>query len=160
METLRIYLILPLYHEFVNSKNYEKLHTPFGNAISRLNEIPKKIVGKWWSQTTLEWFEHLVSNYKDVVSYIISFKIPPVVGIASEKRVRKMKIFINRQIMHGRSFLFYVIDRRVVLSTKVKIHTKPQCKKSIILIVFSPCQLNAFFKISTNVVICSCCTFL
>ena len=90
VETLRIYLVLPLYHEFVNSKNYEKLHTPFSNAITRLNEIPKKIVGKWWSQTTLEWFERLVSSYKDVVSYIVSFKIPPIVGSTSQKRVSEI----------------------------------------------------------------------
>ncbi|XP_075163815.1 HECT and RLD domain containing E3 ubiquitin ligase 4 isoform X2 [Haematobia irritans] len=87
VETLRIFLILPLYHEFVNSKNYERLHTPFSNAVIKLNEIPRKIVAKWWSQTSTEWFEHIVSNYKDVIAYIISFKIPHNMGDASEKRL-------------------------------------------------------------------------
>lgn len=87
VETLRIYLLLPLYHEFINSKNYEKLHTPFSNAVIRLNEIPRKIVAKWWSQTPLEWFEHLVSSFKNVVIYIISFKISPNMGSATDKRV-------------------------------------------------------------------------
>ncbi|XP_036336674.1 probable E3 ubiquitin-protein ligase HERC4 [Rhagoletis pomonella] len=75
VETLRLYLILPLYHEFVNSKNYENLHTPFSNAVLRLKEIPRKIVIMWWAQTPIEWFENLVSSYKNVVAHIISFKI-------------------------------------------------------------------------------------
>lgn len=87
VETLRIFLILPLYHEFVNSKKYEKLHTPFSNAVVKLNEIPRKIVAKWWAQMPSDWFEHLVSNYKNVIAYIISFKIPPNIGCSSGKRV-------------------------------------------------------------------------
>lgn len=87
VETLRVYLLLPFYHEFVNSKNYEKLHVPFSNAILNLNDIPRKIVAKWWSQTPSEWFEQVITCYRDVVAYIISFKIPPVVGSPSQKRV-------------------------------------------------------------------------
>lgn len=87
VETLRVYMLLPFYHEFVNSKNYEKLHIPFSKAVLSLTDIPKKIVGKWWSQLSADWFEHLVAYYRDVVAYIISFKIPPIVGSASQKRV-------------------------------------------------------------------------
>lgn len=87
VETLRVYLLLPLYHEFVNVKNYDKLHTPFSKAVVGLNEIPRKIVAKWWSQTPSDWFEHLISNYKNVVSYIISFKLPPSVNTVSDKKV-------------------------------------------------------------------------
>ncbi|GBP08289.1 Probable E3 ubiquitin-protein ligase HERC4 [Eumeta japonica] len=39
-----------------------------------------------------DWFEHLVSNYKDVVAYIINFKIPPVVGSPSQKRPEAFNI--------------------------------------------------------------------
>ncbi|XP_067645705.1 probable E3 ubiquitin-protein ligase HERC4 [Eurosta solidaginis] len=75
VETLRLYLTLPSYHEFVNTKNYENLHTPFSNAVLRLKDIPRKIVVMWWSQAPIEWFENLVSNYKNVVAHIISFKV-------------------------------------------------------------------------------------
>ena len=44
IETLRIYLILPFYHEFVNSKNYLKLHTKFSTKLLGLEEIPRKIM--------------------------------------------------------------------------------------------------------------------
>ncbi|XP_065359238.1 probable E3 ubiquitin-protein ligase HERC4 isoform X2 [Calliphora vicina] len=87
VETLRVYMLLPFYHEFVNSKNYEKLHIPFSKAVLSLTDIPKKIVGMWWSQLSADWFEHLVTYYRDVVAYIISFKIPPIVGSASQKRL-------------------------------------------------------------------------
>ncbi|KAI8120902.1 putative E3 ubiquitin-protein ligase HERC4 [Lucilia cuprina] len=87
VETLRVYLLLPFYHEFVNSKNYEKLHIPFSKAMLSLNDIPLKIVGKWWGQVPNESFEHFVSCYRDVVAYIISFKIPPIVGSNSQKRL-------------------------------------------------------------------------
>ncbi|XP_037933955.1 probable E3 ubiquitin-protein ligase HERC4 isoform X2 [Teleopsis dalmanni] len=76
-ETLRIYLTLPLYHEFINSKKYEKLHTPFSNAVDRLTEIPKKIIRSWWTNAPCDWFENIVSNYKNVVIYIITIKMPP-----------------------------------------------------------------------------------
>lgn len=66
---------MPLYHEFVNTKNYEHLHIPFSNAVLNLAEVPKKIVIKWWAETATEWFENLVSNFKNVVAHIISFQM-------------------------------------------------------------------------------------
>ena len=89
VETLRIYLILPFYHEFVNSKHQEKLHTTFSRAVQKLSEIPRRIVCKWWAETSLEYFEHLVINYKNVVAYIVSFKMLPNPNGKSEKRVSK-----------------------------------------------------------------------
>uniref|UniRef100_A0A6B2EBR4 Putative hect e3 ubiquitin ligase n=1 Tax=Phlebotomus kandelakii TaxID=1109342 RepID=A0A6B2EBR4_9DIPT len=74
VETLRIYLILPLYHEFINSKNYLKLHTPFCQAILRLSEWPSRIVHRWWSEQSVEYFERLVECFKGVVTYIVNFQ--------------------------------------------------------------------------------------
>lgn len=78
VETLRIYLILPLYHEFINAKNYVKLHTPFTQSIFRLTRIPLKIISHWWSTTPKDYFERLVESYKGVVAYIINFNFPNV----------------------------------------------------------------------------------
>lgn len=74
-ETLRIYLILPLYHEFVNSKNYEQLHIPFARALEGLCPEPKQIVTGWLAEASIDWFEQIVCNYKNVVIHIISFKL-------------------------------------------------------------------------------------
>lgn len=71
---LRVYLILPCYHEFVNSKNYEKLHTPFGRAVLNLTKISKNILKTWWAEQSIDYFERLVENYKDVVMHILRFK--------------------------------------------------------------------------------------
>lgn len=71
---LRVYLILPIYHEFINSKNHEQLHTPFSRAVLSLNKIPLNIVTLWWGDQSIEYFERLVENYKSVVMHIITFK--------------------------------------------------------------------------------------
>ncbi|XP_055912225.1 probable E3 ubiquitin-protein ligase HERC4 isoform X2 [Eupeodes corollae] len=84
VETLRIYLTLPLYHEFDNSKNYTALHTQFSNAVMKLETIPKKIVGQWWAEAPIEYFEHMVSNFKNVVSYIINFKLSLKTGLTKK----------------------------------------------------------------------------
>uniref|UniRef100_A0A336LYC2 CSON004352 protein n=1 Tax=Culicoides sonorensis TaxID=179676 RepID=A0A336LYC2_CULSO len=72
VETIRIFLLLPLYHEFINCKNYAKLHCPFSSAVLRLHAIPKKIVSSWWTSQSRDYFERLVENYKSVVTYILN----------------------------------------------------------------------------------------
>lgn len=72
VETIRIFLMLPLYHEFINCKNYAKLHCPFASAVLRLHAIPKKIVSAWWTSQSRDYFERLVENYKSVVTYILN----------------------------------------------------------------------------------------
>lgn len=75
VETLRVYLILPLYHEFINSKNYSVLHCPFGRAILRLQDNAKKVITKWWARQSKEYFERLVEVFKGVATHIIHFKL-------------------------------------------------------------------------------------
>lgn len=74
VEVLRVYLLLPIYHEFINSKNYENLHTPFSRAVLGLNKIPLNILQYWWAEQSTDYFERLVENYKNVVMHIIRFK--------------------------------------------------------------------------------------
>ncbi|XP_055608814.1 probable E3 ubiquitin-protein ligase HERC4 isoform X2 [Uranotaenia lowii] len=88
VETLRVYLTLPMYHEFINSKNYQKLHSPFSQAVQNLQNIPFKIVSQWWSNQTKEYFERLVENFKNVVLYIVNFKFPKVTGGEEKQEIR------------------------------------------------------------------------
>jgi E3 ubiquitin-protein ligase HERC4 len=46
VETLRVYLTLPFYHEFDNPKNYSVLHNPFGRTFLSLKTEAGKIVGE------------------------------------------------------------------------------------------------------------------
>lgn len=78
VETLRIFLVLPLYHEFVNSKNYIKLHTPFCKVMLNLDKIPLKIISGWYSMTTPEYFERLIAMFKDVLLYFFHFKLSEI----------------------------------------------------------------------------------
>ncbi|XP_070070832.1 probable E3 ubiquitin-protein ligase HERC3 isoform X1 [Drosophila takahashii] len=89
VESMRLYLLLPLYHEFVNSKHYKALQVPFAIAIFKLTENPRKVLMKWLSQTPAEYFEHLVQNFLHVVVHIISFKMGlAAVNPSAERRHR------------------------------------------------------------------------
>lgn len=65
---------MPLYHEFINSKNYEQLHTPFSRAVLSLGKIPLNILTQWWGEQSIDYFERLVENYKSVVMHVLQFK--------------------------------------------------------------------------------------
>lgn len=45
VETLRVYITLPLYHEFHNARNCDKLQTPFASAVLGLRPEAARIVG-------------------------------------------------------------------------------------------------------------------
>lgn len=77
VESLRIYLILPLYHEFNNPKQYMKLQKPFATGVLRLKHPANRVVGGWWSMMTNDYFEKLINIFKNVASYILrNQKIP------------------------------------------------------------------------------------
>ena len=78
VECLRVYVILPLYHEFINSKNYKKLQTPFATAIMSVDEIPLKIIKQWYANAPLEFFERLIQVYLDVVKYFFQIELRKV----------------------------------------------------------------------------------
>ncbi|XP_065086376.1 probable E3 ubiquitin-protein ligase HERC4 isoform X2 [Ochlerotatus camptorhynchus] len=86
VETLRVYLMLPMYHEFINSKNYQKLHTPFSQAVQNLQKNPFTIVARWWANQSVEYFERMLENFKNVIVYILNFKFPKAIGCNVEKQ--------------------------------------------------------------------------
>uniref|UniRef100_A0A182SW13 HECT-type E3 ubiquitin transferase n=1 Tax=Anopheles maculatus TaxID=74869 RepID=A0A182SW13_9DIPT len=88
VETLRIYLLLPLYHEFSNPKHYQKLHSPFGQSVLKLAKNAYEIVVNWWANQSKEYFERMVENFKSAILYIISFKLCRVVDPAVKQEVR------------------------------------------------------------------------
>ncbi|KAJ9585786.1 hypothetical protein L9F63_002423 [Diploptera punctata] len=71
VESLRLYLTLPLYHEFDNPKNYNQLHNPFGRIFLNLKTEAGNIVGIWWSKASIDYYERLVRIFKNVVMYIL-----------------------------------------------------------------------------------------
>lgn len=71
IESLRVYLTLPFYHEFSNPKQHKKLHQPFAKAVLSLAPNPQRVIGCWWSMASREYFERLVDIFKNVVDFII-----------------------------------------------------------------------------------------
>lgn len=71
VETLRIYLSLPLYHEFDNARHSAKIQGPFAAAFLNLKTEAAKIVGNWYHCAPEEYFERLIRIYKSVVIYLL-----------------------------------------------------------------------------------------
>lgn len=105
VETLRIYLVLPLYHEFVNSKNYSKLHTPFSKMLLTMEKIPKKIVSEWYASTSVEYFERLVDIFREVIKYFLNFELSKI-QIQSNRQVTFESNFC--QALNTLAFLHFV----------------------------------------------------
>ncbi|XP_049820942.1 probable E3 ubiquitin-protein ligase HERC4 isoform X2 [Aethina tumida] len=77
VEALRIYLTLPLYHEFNNPKHHMRLQKPFAAAVLRLKPQPGRVVAGWWSTMSVEYFERLVNIFKSVAMFVLrSQEIP------------------------------------------------------------------------------------
>lgn len=71
IESLRVYLTVPLYHGFANPVHWNALHQPFCKAISNLKLEALKVVSSWWSKAPSYYFERLVRTHKSVVLHII-----------------------------------------------------------------------------------------
>lgn len=107
VETLRVYVTLPIYHGFINSKNYPKLQTPFSRAVRNLKDAPFKIVCQWWSEQSKDYFERMVENFKNVILYIINFRFPKVIGSDEKREVRHEK---NLEAMLNIMAILYKIN--------------------------------------------------
>ncbi|XP_047528623.1 probable E3 ubiquitin-protein ligase HERC4 isoform X1 [Vanessa atalanta] len=68
-EALRVFLILPLYHEMRNPRRHPELQGPFAEAYNKLSSPPQRIVQLWWEAQTPEYFEMLVDIFKSVFVY-------------------------------------------------------------------------------------------
>ena len=93
VESLRVYLLLPLYHEFLQPKFFEELQCRFASALLSLkpdaggrvygklqlltfkrkenNNINNAIPDMWLASTKTEYFARLINILKQVVIHII-----------------------------------------------------------------------------------------
>ncbi|CAH0763694.1 unnamed protein product [Diatraea saccharalis] len=68
-EALRMFLVLPLYHEMRNPRRHPELQGPFAEAYNNLSTHPQRIVNLWWEAQSPDYFEMLVDIFKSVVVY-------------------------------------------------------------------------------------------
>ncbi|XP_066590462.1 probable E3 ubiquitin-protein ligase HERC4 [Prorops nasuta] len=71
VESLRVYLTLPLYHGFANPLNYNSIHKPFCKAVLGLKPEALKVISRWWGQTPSSYFERLIRINKSVAVHFI-----------------------------------------------------------------------------------------
>ncbi|KAG8454208.1 hypothetical protein GDO86_000737 [Hymenochirus boettgeri] len=72
VEAMRIYLILPEFPLFQDSKYYITLTLPLAMAILRLDTNPSKVLDKWWCQVCPNYFFKLIDLYKGAVVYLLN----------------------------------------------------------------------------------------
>ncbi|XP_063982429.1 probable E3 ubiquitin-protein ligase HERC4 [Diachasmimorpha longicaudata] len=71
VETLRIYVVLPLYHGFMEVNNGSSLQVPFAKALLSLKAEARKVVGIWWTKAPVQVFHRLIRSYKAVILSMI-----------------------------------------------------------------------------------------
>lgn len=71
VEALRIYLILPLYHEYSNAKHVSRFQEPFGSSVLALKAEAARVIGLWYLMMSAEYFERLIFVYKSVVLHLL-----------------------------------------------------------------------------------------
>ncbi|KAI5702500.1 hypothetical protein M8J75_000776 [Diaphorina citri] len=70
-EALRMFLTLPLYHEFMNPRQHEILHMPFAGALLQLKNEAAKILGNWYLLMSDDYFERLILIFKQCLIYLL-----------------------------------------------------------------------------------------
>ncbi|XP_074849705.1 putative E3 ubiquitin-protein ligase HERC3 isoform X1 [Carettochelys insculpta] len=114
VEAMRIYLILPEFPPFQDSKHYITLTLPLAMAILRLDTNPSKVLDNWWSQVCPMYFLRLVNLYKDAVVYLLNGRktllIPVLFGsyITAALRLLEKLHKVNLKVKHVEYDKFYI----------------------------------------------------
>uniref|UniRef100_A0A669QEJ1 HECT-type E3 ubiquitin transferase n=1 Tax=Phasianus colchicus TaxID=9054 RepID=A0A669QEJ1_PHACC len=114
VEAMRIYLILPEFPPFQDSKYYITLTLPLAMAILRLDTNPSKVLDNWWSQVCPRYFLRLVDLYKGAVVYLLSGRktllIPVLFSsyITAALRLLEKLHKVNQKVKHIEYDKFYI----------------------------------------------------
>uniref|UniRef100_A0A8C0FSA2 HECT-type E3 ubiquitin transferase n=1 Tax=Bubo bubo TaxID=30461 RepID=A0A8C0FSA2_BUBBB len=114
VEAMRIYLILPEFPPFQDSKYYITLTLPLAMAILRLDTNPSKVLDNWWSQVCPRYFLRLVDLYKGAVVYLLSGRktllIPVLFSsyITAALRLLEKLHKVNQKVKHVEYDKFYI----------------------------------------------------
>uniref|UniRef100_A0A8B9NSE5 HECT-type E3 ubiquitin transferase n=1 Tax=Apteryx owenii TaxID=8824 RepID=A0A8B9NSE5_APTOW len=114
VEAMRIYLILPEFPLFQDSKYYITLTLPLAMAILRLDTNPSKVLDNWWSQVCPRYFLRLVDLYKGAVVYLLSGRktllIPVLFSsyITAALRLLEKLHKVNQKVKHVEYDKFYI----------------------------------------------------
>ena len=71
METLRQFLILPLFTEFESESLYKEVHCVYAKGFISLPKAAMNVVEKWFVAQGKDYFLSIVKNYKKAVIHIL-----------------------------------------------------------------------------------------
>ena len=74
VETLRIFVTLPLYHRFRDPANHLDLQTPFVEAVMNLDKNPFSKIEGWILAQGKSYFTYLVATFRSVIVYLLKDK--------------------------------------------------------------------------------------
>jgi len=77
LEAMRVFLLLPLYNEFLQPRFYEELHCRFAGIILNLKTEAGKVLDVWLGSTKSEYFTRWITVFKQVVAHILSLSVSP-----------------------------------------------------------------------------------
>jgi hypothetical protein len=104
IEALRLYIVLPWFHGFVNPKNrYRQLHIPYAIALLALSPLPLEIVEHWWSLISSRHLNRVVRAYKLAVSCILD--VTPKVYPKTPQEVSAIFIVLKSTIFKQKLYL-------------------------------------------------------
>ena len=71
VETLRQFLIYPLFAEFQNETLFKEVHCVYSRGFISLPKAAMNVVEKWFAIQNWEFFLRLIKNYKKAVIHIL-----------------------------------------------------------------------------------------
>ena len=86
VETLRIYLTLPMYHKFKDVGLFDELQIPFASHLLNLHKNAFTVVEKWLAVLGRDRFRNLVLNFKALAVHILKLKRSPKNGESAFSR--------------------------------------------------------------------------
>ncbi|XP_011296686.1 probable E3 ubiquitin-protein ligase HERC4 isoform X3 [Fopius arisanus] len=72
VETLRVYVVIPLYHGFMDVNNRAILQVPFARALQSLKPEAKRVVGIWWTHAPVQVYHRLIRAYKAIILLVLN----------------------------------------------------------------------------------------
>ncbi|KAH3862509.1 probable E3 ubiquitin-protein ligase HERC4 [Dreissena polymorpha] len=120
VEALRLYLILPHLPMFEQPKNFRELQRPFSRAVINMDDIPSRVIDRWWGTLPQKCFLHLISIFKETVIYLLG---QPLVQENKDEVQTRMLAMFNSLEMLKRLFVVNELNNQVVPYNKFYVKT-------------------------------------
>ncbi|CAG0920580.1 unnamed protein product [Notodromas monacha] len=95
VEALRIYVLLPFYHEFSDPAQKGSFQIPFARSVMALPTSARRVIGIWWSTVSPELFFRILTIYKTVIQTILKNSAAGKDGNRTRMEIDYLKISLE-----------------------------------------------------------------